>query len=676
MTDQWVPAPPQPPPPDPPAGLPPANSWSPVTPCAAADSPKIADGVIITGRPAIIAAMPWTITLNDGLNPPNFTIDRYDASGVLIEHPIDIDGTSGDVTLTHNPTQPLGVVTKQYVDAIALTDAPNDGSTYARRNAAWTQTVPSFGGTFSGGVAFTAGAIFAGPANLSVGGGAAAQVLSAVGSGGSLAWANLPIAADAPSDGQFYTRQNAAWAVAPGGMTDAPNDGTAYARKSGAWAHLTHLDITDWAATLANYYPTSNPSGYQTAAQVTAALAPYALTSSVPVASTTPPLMNGTAAVGTGATWARADHVHASDTSRYAATNPSGYQTAAQVATSLGAYLPLAGGTLTGQLTVPALSAPQAIGDNRIINGDMRIDQRNGGASGTATNVYTVDRWQYLATQAAKGTWGRSASNMSGFPYCLAFNSSSAYASLAADYFIFRQPFEADQISDFQWGASNAQPITLSFWVASSLTGTFSGCISNYAGTRSYPFTYTISAANTNTRVVVTIPGDTGGTWVMSGNAGGALVYFDLGCGSTNRGPASAWASASYMGVTGSVSVVGTNAATFFVTGVKLEIGSVATPFNRQSLAKSMADCQRYYQQFNNFIASGYTIAGGQTYNQFNFQTVMRAAPSITGVGLSSNNLSGFLINTIDTQSARFNLTITATGLGYQQGGLNISAEL
>src|SRR6267142_5900267 len=151
MTDQWVPAPPQPPPPDPPAGLPPANSWSPVTPCAAADSPKIADGVIITGRPAIIAAMPWTITLNDGLNPPNFTIDRYDASGVLIEHPIDIDGTSGDVTLTHNPTQPLGVATKQYVDAIALTDAPNGGSTYARRNAAWTQTVPSFGGTFSGG---------------------------------------------------------------------------------------------------------------------------------------------------------------------------------------------------------------------------------------------------------------------------------------------------------------------------------------------------------------------------------------------------------------------------------------------------------------------------------------------------------------------------------------------
>jgi hypothetical protein len=220
---------------------------------------------------------------------------------------------------------------------------------------------------------------------------------------------------DAPSDGQFYTRQNAAWAVAPGGMTDAPNDGTAYARKSVGWAHLTHLDITDWAATLANYYPTSNPSGYQTAAQVTAALAPYALTSSVPVASTTPPLMNGTAAVGTGATWARADHVHASDTSRYAATNPSGYQTAAQVTAvlpvastvaplingtaaagssaawsrgdhvhptdtsryaasnpsgfqtaaqvtaSLANYLPLAGGTTTGPVTIQAGASPNAL---------------------------------------------------------------------------------------------------------------------------------------------------------------------------------------------------------------------------------------------------------------------------------------------------------------------------
>ena len=406
-TDQWIPAPPQPPGPPPP-GLPPANSWSTVTPCAAADSPSIADGVIITGRPAVVSAMPWQITLNDGLNPPDFTIDHYDASGVLIEHPIAIDGTSGDVTLTHNPTQPLGVVTKQYVDAIALTDAPSDGNTYARRNAVWNQVVPATGGTFTGGTAFTSGIILASPTNINMGGGTVGQVLTKTGVV-SLAWGD-PGLSDAPSDGQFYTRQNAGWAVSPGGMTDAPNDGTAYARKSAAWAHLTHLDITDWAATLANYYPTSNPSGYQTAAQVTAALAPYALTASVPVASTTPPLMDGTAAVGTGATWARADHVHPVDTSRYAASNPSGYQTAAQVTAvlpvassttplmngtaavgtsaafargdhvhptdttraaqaSLASYLPLAGGTLTGLLSGTTINASATISATGAIAG-------------------------------------------------------------------------------------------------------------------------------------------------------------------------------------------------------------------------------------------------------------------------------------------------------------------
>ena len=151
-------------------------------------------------------------------------------------------------------------------------------------------------------------------------------------------------------------------------------------------------------------------------------------------------------------------------------------------------------------------------------------------------------------------------------------------------------------IGDFAWGTSGAQPVTLSFWARSSLTGTFTGSLTNYAGTRSYPFTFSLPAANTWTRIVITIPGDTAGTWVMSGNCGALSVTFDLGAGANFSGPAGAWASGNFVGATGAVSVVATNAATFYVTGVKLEIGSVATPFNRQSLAKSMADCQRYYE--------------------------------------------------------------------------------
>jgi hypothetical protein len=218
-----------------------------------------------------------------------------------------------------------------------------------------------------------------------------------------------------------------------------------------------------------------------------------------------------------------------------------------------------------------------------------------------------------------------------GFGYVLQFTSLSAYASLAADSFWLGQFIEADMVSDFAWGTASAQPVTLSFWANSTLTGTFGGSIQNYAGTRSYPFTYSIPVANTWTKIAVTIPGDTAGTWVLQGNAGSMTVLFDLGTGSTKRGPAGAWASANYQGATGAVSVVGTNAAVFNVTGVKLETGSVATPFNRQSLAKSMADCQRYYETG----AEPYSYRGSITgltaaYDAVPFQVVKRAVPTMT----------------------------------------------
>ena len=266
-------------------------------------------------------------------------------------------------------------------------------------------------------------------------------------------------------------------------------------------------------------------------------------------------------------------------------------------------YLPLSGGTLSGPLTLvsdptaalqPATKQYVDAGnvyprDNRIINGDMRIDQRGiaSGAGGTALG-YTVDRWQFNASNATKGVWQRAGGppgpNLAatGFGYALAFTSNSAYTPLATDYFQFVQIVEADMVSDFAWGTPNAQPVTLSFWVNSSLTGTFSGVIGNDNGTRSYPFSYSISVASTWTKVAVTIPGDTGGTWVMSGNTRSLTVHFDLGAGANYRGPANAWASVNYVGVTGAVNVVGTNGAIFNVTGVKLEIGSVATPYNRQ----------------------------------------------------------------------------------------------
>jgi hypothetical protein len=419
----------------------------------------------------------------------------------------------------------------------------------------------------------------------------------------------------------------------------------------------------------------------------------YSIQTSVPAASSTTPVMDGTAAVGVGTTWARADHVHPSDTSRYAASNPSGYQTAAQVTASLGAYLPLAGGTMTGAITLAADPAaplqastkqyvdakPAAMNDNRIINGDMRIDQRNNGATGTAINAYTVDRWQYVSNQAGKGTWGRNlnaAVGPVGFPVCLGFQSSSAYASLAGDSFFIHQPIEADMISDFAWGSASAQSVTLSFWANSSLTGTFGGAVRNYAATRSYPFTYSIPTANTWTKIVITIPGDTAGTWVMSGNAGSLVLSFDLGGGSNFRGPAGAWASANYPGATGSVSIVATNAASFYVTGVKLEIGSVATPFNRQSLAKSMADCQRYYSTINPVIIQGYNAAAGVNYETYGYPVAMRALPTIAILSPAYTNGSGLATNGIQLNGLNLTASVTALGNSWASCTLTLNAEL
>ena len=357
------------------------------------------------------------------------------------------------------------------------------------------------------------------------------------------------------------------------------------------------------------------------------------------------------------------------------------------------AYLPLAGGTMLGPLTlqanpagnldaapkqyVDALSMGYPLGNNRIINGDMRIDQRNNGASGTAINVYTVDRWQYLGSTTPLITWQQLPVSGFGFGYCLSATTTTVHVPGATQSYYFQQAIEADFVTDFQWGTPNAQPVTLSFWAQSSMTGQLSGAIANDAGTRSYPFNIPLPTANTWTKVSITIPGDTGGPWVTSGNAKSVIVIFDLGSGGNFRGPANAWAAGNFVGVTGSLRITGTASATFSVTGVKLEIGSVATPYNRQSLAKSMADCQRYYQQPDwQLITSGWNTAGLAVNNSFYFPITMRAAPTITPSAITYVNASGLAFPQIGAYGSRVNFIITAAGYGYAAYNLAISAEL
>jgi len=237
---------------------------------------------------------------------------------------------------------------------------------------------------------------------------------------------------------------------------------------------------------------------------------------------------------------------------------------------------------------------------NRIINGAMVFDQRNAGASVTpADSAYTLDRWKYFASQASKFTVQQNAGSVTppaGFSNYLGMTVASAVTVGAGDYFTISQLIEGFNTADLGFGTANAKTITISAWVRSSLTGTFGGVVLNSAANRSYPFTYSISTANTWTPISVTIAGDTSGTWIGATNGTGLRIDFSLGAGSTYSGTAGAWAGATYLSATGAVSVVGTASATFYITGVQLEAGTTASPFEYCQYGQELVLCQRYFQ--------------------------------------------------------------------------------
>ena len=321
---------------------------------------------------------------------------------------------------------------------------------------------------------------------------------------------------------------------------------------------------------------------------------------------------------------------------------------------------------------------------NRIINGGMVIDQRNAGASGTASG-YNIDRWVFGATLTTKGTWQQNAGSVTpptGFKNYLGFTSNSAYTPLTGDVFSFYQVIEGFNCADLMWGTANAQTVTVSFWVRSSLTGTFGGALSNT--TRSNPFSYTISSANTWEQKTVTVTGDTSGTW-NSTNGQGIFLFMTFGAGSTYQGTAGTWATADYRTVTGAVNTVGTNGATFYITGVQLEKGSTATNFDYRPYGTELAMCQRYYL----LIADGTLIGSGYLTNTLyldfpiRWPVTMRGTPAVTKNG--TWNVSGSngqpTISLAGPSGCSVRVTATATGQVYAtlsggSGSPSLSADI
>jgi hypothetical protein len=280
---------------------------------------------------------------------------------------------------------------------------------------------------------------------------------------------------------------------------------------------------------------------------------------------------------------------------------------------------------------------------NRIINGAMVIDQRNAGASVSITTDaknYVMDRfWAYDSTDG-DFSLQQVSDAPAGFVNSAKVTITNADASVGSgQYAGFSQLVEGLNCADLAWGTASASTVTLSFWVKSSLTGTFGGSLRNNAIDRSYPFSYTISSANTWEQKSITIAGDTSGTWLTT-NGIGIRITWSIADGSTRVGTAGTWAAANYSGATGQTQIISTAGATFYITGVQLEKGSTATSFDYRPYGTELALCQRYLPAYratgsgNQDVGNGLCISTTAAYFGFDFVVQPRVEP--TGVTISS----------------------------------------
>ena len=312
---------------------------------------------------------------------------------------------------------------------------------------------------------------------------------------------------------------------------------------------------------------------------------------------------------------------------------------------------------------------------NRIINGAMVIDQRNAGASGVVgSGAFPVDRWFSVEDTDGALTAEQVEDVPAGFVNSVKITTTTADSSLTTTQTAqFMQNIEGFNVSDLGFGSASAQTVTLSFWVKSSLTGTMGGSVRNDSANRSYPFSYTISAANTWEQKSITIAGDTTGTWLTNNGIGLRLV-FSLGCGPSRLGTAGAWNANNNTAPTGEVPVIGTLNATWYITGVQLEKGSTATSFDYRPYSTELQLAQRYFISYGG-VTEYERIAVGvcnttTTASCMTFLPVpMRIAPTLTyaatwGVYEGSNVYTVTSIAVDHPSSLVFNASYTvAAGL-------------
>ena len=300
---------------------------------------------------------------------------------------------------------------------------------------------------------------------------------------------------------------------------------------------------------------------------------------------------------------------------------------------------------------------------NRIINGDMRIDQRGAGSAGfnitAGTKAFAIDRFFGWASQSAKLSVQQVTDAPTGFRNSLKVTTVSAYTPTAGEEFNFYHSIEGNNIADLGWGTSNAVPATLSFWVKSSLTGTFSGALRAGGGSMaSFVFTYTVAAANTWQYITINLPAVTIGTFPTD-NTGGVGITWSLGIGSNfQTSSVNTWTTDNKMQATGAVTLVTNASATWQITGVQLEKGTTATPFENRPYGMELTLCQRYFYMHasgsGQQVGTGYYYASGNDPVAVHFKVPMRIAPSI----YASSGTGYFITYSAGTSTAPSSVSI------------------
>ena len=320
------------------------------------------------------------------------------------------------------------------------------------------------------------------------------------------------------------------------------------------------------------------------------------------------------------------------------------------------------------------INAGSPLGNRNLVhNGAMLVHQKGGTITLSGLTPH-LDRFTAYKSNGGTQTVEQSTDGPEGFKNSLKVTNTGADSSVSSvDRVAIIHRCEGQHISHLEWGTANAKTCTLSFYVKSSITGTHGGAFGNGSDNRAYPFTYTISSADTWERKIITVEGDTSGTWAIN-NTRSLQICWGLGVGSTFSGTADAWESADRNSATGATTDFLTTAnATWFLTGVQLEIGQNATAFEHEPFERTLAKCQRYYQIMG-YNIQDYPPTSGYTDCHVTFLTQMRATPSATITQATLYNISGTTgVHELSVNSCRLENQTSGNNVRTRQSGGSVA---